>query len=194
MGDVQYRSNQNAAFRSVELNAKVEANGFIKTGPDSEVTINWNSGLSSEIKSNKTIDISNLYNEVHKKTKWVSQLKNQASSLALYNKKETSTGGAIRRSEVVISKQSELYWVMEPLESLEDAIALFDNRKYPEAITKLQKVIEQGPLKRDAEIAHSYLIMIYEDQNNATALRKQINLLKSDFPKSSLLEILPKDL
>jgi len=194
VGDVLYRPNQNAAWKAVDLNMTVEQGGMIKTGLDSTVEILWNSNLASTVVAGKTLFIRNLHDEVHQKQKWVSQVKDKSDMLSLQSKQRASTVAGIRRDEVEIKSQSELFWDMEPLQSLDEALELFEKRDFNLAIPKFHKVIEQGPLKKDAEIAHSYLILIYEEQKNLPAMKKQIGILREDFPRSAILDSLPKDL
>ena len=194
LGDVQYRSSQNSPWKAATINASVEPNSIIKTGLDSSVEILWNSSLSSTIGANKTTVMRTLYDETHQKQKWVTQIKGKANTMNLQAKQRATTVAGIRREEVVIKSQSELYWDMEPLQKIDDAIALYEAKKYPEAIALFQKIIDQGPLKKDAEIAHSYLIVIYQEQANIRAMKEQIETLKADFPNSEILESIPQDL
>jgi hypothetical protein len=56
-----------------------------------------------------------------------------------------------------------------------------------------EKIIEQAPLAKNAELAHACLIMIYDEQGNKTMMKKHIQQLKEDFPDSSTLDSLPPD-
>ncbi|PKN78499.1 MAG: hypothetical protein CVU48_08185 [Candidatus Cloacimonetes bacterium HGW-Cloacimonetes-1] len=194
LGDVQYRSNSNSPWKAAALNAEIEPNSVIKTGLDSSVEILWDTNLSSTVGPNKTVTMRNLYDETNQKQKWANQVKVKASTMNLKAKQRATTVAGIRREEVEIKSQSELYWDMEPLQNIDDAIILYESQKYPEAILKFRKVIEQGPLKKAAEIAHSFLILIYKDQANTTAMKAEITTLKADFPNSEILESIPQDL
>ncbi len=194
LGDVQYRSNPNAPWKTASLNAEVEPNSVIKTGLESSVEILWDTNLSSTVTANKTVSMRTLYDETNQKQKWANQVKGKASAMNLKAKQRATTVAGIRRDEVEIKSQSELYWDMEPLQNIDEAISLYESQKYTEAILKFQKVIEQGPLKKDAEIAHSFLILIYKEQANTTAMKAEIKTLKADFPNSEILESIPQDL
>lgn len=193
LGDVQYRSNQNSPWKTATLNGVIEPNSIIRTGLDSSVEILWSSNLSSSITAGKSVTLRDLYDEVHKKQQWVTQLKDKASNLSLQSKQRATTVAGIRRDEVEIKSQGDLFWDMDPLQNLDEAIALFESQNYTAAITALKKVIDQGPLKKDAELAHTYLILIYEEQKNPALMKKQIGILRADFPRSTMLDSLPKD-
>jgi tetratricopeptide (TPR) repeat protein len=194
LGDVQYRSNQNSPWKTAALNQAIEPGSILKTGLDSSVEILWSTNMSSNIGAGKSIVSKDLYDEVHKKQQWVKQLKDKASNLSLQSKQKATTVAGIRRDEVEIKSQSDLYWDMDPLQSLDEAIALFETKEFDSAIRAFDKVIDQGPLKKDAELAHTYLILIYEEQKNVNAMKKQIGVLRTDFPRSVMLDSLPKDL
>ncbi len=194
VGDVQYRKDQNSPWRTAEINQDIEPNSQIKTGLDSSAEVIWNSNVTTTISAGKTVSMKTLYDEANKKQKWVTQVKEKTENMSLPSKQKAATVAGIRRDEVEIKSQGELFWDMEPLQSLDEAIRNFETNELTIAIPKFKKVIEQGPLKKDAEIAHSYLIMIYEEQKNTSAMKLQIEALRSDFPKSQILEFIPKDI
>jgi Tfp pilus assembly protein PilF len=68
-----------------------------------------------------------------------------------------------------------------------------DIRDYTKAVEIFEKVIEQSPLDKDAELSHTCLIMIYDELGDKVNLQKHIKQLKEDFPDSSALDSLPPE-
>ncbi|MDD4309339.1 MAG: hypothetical protein PHO32_03085 [Candidatus Cloacimonetes bacterium] len=193
LGEVFYKETQSQIYKTAILNANVSEDGFIKTGLDASAEIEWNSGVTSTVKANTQISISKLLQQANSNPTWKNKMKESLNNLKLQNPRNASSVAGIRRDEAEVKKENSLLWFQDPLQSMEDAIALYEAKDFPKAITAFQKVINQGPLKKDAEHSHAYLIMIYDEQNDKVNQQKHIELLKSDFPDSALMENLPVD-
>jgi len=192
IGEVHYRKNQNAPWKSVTLNQEIELAGFIKTGPGSTAEILWNNNLSTTVTAKSQVAVKQLYDELNSQKKWVQQVKDKVSGLSLQNKQKTSTAAGIRREEAQLEIQTELYWDAVPLQDIQEAVDLFERREFNLAIPLFLLVIEQGPLAKEAELAHGYLILSYEELKNTAKRDEHIRILKTDFPQSSIIPSLPE--
>lgn len=191
LGEVHYRDNQNSPWKEAKINQLVDENGQLKTGPGSTAEILWNNNLSSTVAAKSTLTIKKLFEELSSQQKWVNQVKDKVSGMSLQKKQQPATVAGIRREEAQVEIQTELFWDAEPLVDITEAIALYEDSEFEPAIPLFLKVIEQGPLKKDAEIAHSYLILIYEEQKDTVNRNHHIRLLKTDFPTSVIIPSLP---
>ena len=164
VGEVYYQANINQPYKPVSINMALSDTGYLKTGLGSSVEVLWNNGTTSTVPANRVVSIKNLMNEAN-----------------------------TRRSEAQVQDKGLLYWHAEPLQDIDECIELFNSRQFARAIPLFNKVIEQSPLMKDAELAHAYLLIIYEELGDLQMLKKHIDTLKQDFPSSSLIESLPKD-
>jgi tetratricopeptide (TPR) repeat protein len=193
LGEVQMKDNQNLAYKTATMNAVVHQEGYVKTGPDASLEIKWTNGCVSKVDPNKQLSIAKLLEEANANPNWRNKLANKASGLKLQSKQSAKSVAGIRRDEVEVKKESSLFWYTETPLVIDDAIAFFDNKNYTSAIPIFEGVIEQGPLKRDAELAHTYLILIYDELGDKTKMKQHVETLKADFPESSTLDSLPPD-
>jgi hypothetical protein len=102
------------------------------------------------------MSIKSLYDLAHEKRGWTTQIKDKAKNMGLQQKNRAEVAG-IRRDEVELKSESELYWDADPMVSVFDVIALYEQHKLSEAIPLFKTVIEQGPLHKDAEMAIVFL-------------------------------------
>ncbi len=75
--------------------------------------------------------------------------------------------------------------------NVKDVLLLWIKLKIISLIEIFEKVIEQSPLDKDAELSHICLIMIYDELGDKVNLHKHIKQLKEDFPDSSVPDSLP---
>lgn len=190
MGKVMYKANTNTAYVPAEINQAISREGWLKTELDSEAEILWTDNTTSTVQANQQISINTLITQAHKSGSWSNNLQQKVSALSLQNKQKATSVAGVRRDEVELKAESELYWDMEPLESIDDAISLFQQEKYSNAAKAFQKVVEQAPLRKEAETSHGYLILCYEKLGDKKNLELQIQKLRADFPNSPLLESL----
>lgn len=193
LGDVQIKDNQNQAYRPAVLNGIVHQEGFVKTGPDASIEIKWTNGCVSKVSSNSQKSIAKLLEESNANPNWRNKLASKASNLKLQSKQSAKSVAGIRRDEVEVKKESSLFWYTETPLNLDTAQAFFDNKDYASAIPIFEGVINQGPLKKDAELSHSYLILIYDELGDKAKLKQHVDSLKADFPDSSTLDSLPPE-
>ena len=187
-GEVQYKQSQNSAYKTPVMNAKVQEEGFLKIGLDSSAEIKWTNGNVSKVDETGTFSICKLLKEANSKSNIRSKVMDKVNKLKLQNTRTASSVAGIRREEAELKQTTPLRWENEQTISIDDAIALYDSLKFAEAIPAFQSVINQAPLKNDAELAHAYLIMIYDEQNDIPNRQEHIERLKSDFPCSTILE------
>ncbi len=192
IGEVHYRENQNQSYKLTTLGISVHREGYLKTGPGSSVEVQWNNGSVSKVESNTQIAVSKLLADASVNANWNSKLKDRIKNLQSQKRSASSEAG-IRREEAEVKKESQLFWYQDTIYDLQAAIDYFSQSDYAKAIPIFEGVIQQGPLKRDAELAHAYLILIFEEQGNKVELKKHIELLKADFPNSSTLDSLPPE-
>jgi hypothetical protein len=191
LGEVYYRDSQNDPWQDAAINRSIDSGGYIKTGPGSSAEILWSSNLSTIVPAKANTSIQKLYDELSTQQKWVNKLKDKVEGLSLQKKRQTAGVAGVRRAEAAMEVASELYWEAEPLQDIAEPIALFDANDLEAAVPLFLKVIDQGPLRRDAELAHSYLIMIYEHRMDIIGRNHHIRLLKQDFPNSQIIPTLP---
>ena len=194
VGEVQYKTSLNLTYKPATLNMEVEPEGYIKTGPDSKAEIQWNNGIKSVINANTQINISKLQADALNNPNYRINLRDRINNLRVQNeKREANQVAGIRREEEEIIPESELFWYSEPKYKVKDALNYMDAKNYPQAIEIFEKVIEQSPLDKDAELSHTCLIMIYDELGDRVNLQKHIKQLKEDFPDSSALDSLPPE-
>ncbi|HPN40202.1 MAG TPA: hypothetical protein PKX36_01615 [Candidatus Cloacimonadota bacterium] len=191
LGDVQYKENQNAPWKKASLNQSVEATASFKTGVDSKVEIIFNSNQSFIIQAKNTIAVKKIQQDMQSQQKWTSQVREKASNMSLQNKQKNTSVAGIRREEAEI-KKSDLYWYIPPRQEIQEAIDLMDLKEFQQAIPKFELVIEQGPLKKEAEIARTMLIIIYDELKDKPRQKLHYDALKRDFPQSELLRSMPE--
>ena len=172
---------------------EVEPEGYIKTGPDSKAEIQWNNGIKSVINANTQINISKLQADALNNPNYRINLRDRINNLRVQNeKRDANQVAGIRKKEEEIIPESELFWYSEQY-NVKDALTFMDAKNYPQAIEIFEKVIEQSPLDKDAELSHICLIMIYDELGDKVNLHKHIKQLKEDFPDSSALDSLPPE-
>lgn len=188
IGEVHYKDAPGAPFVKASRNAPVSLNGEIRTAVDSSAEILWKSGGRTTIAAAKTVSIRSLYEEASTSANSVNKLKRQLSNLLSPKKTEQTNVAGIRRNEITLSKSSELYWSDEDRPDLQAAYELYEQEEFDKAIPLLEQLIEQGPLKKEAEISHALLIIIYHQLGNTDKMNQHESFLKADFPKSTLLQ------
>ncbi|PKN72243.1 MAG: hypothetical protein CVU50_08125 [Candidatus Cloacimonetes bacterium HGW-Cloacimonetes-3] len=193
LGEVQYRANQNQPYKFASLGLPISEDGFLKTGPDSSVEVQWSEGGTSTVPANRQVGVRKLLDEASSKQNWKNKLENKVGNLKLQNKRRASSTAGIRREEADVSRDSLLFWYIEELQEISEAISLYETKQYTKAIPLFEKVINQAPLKKDAELSHAYLILIYDSLGDVVKLKKHVTLLKQDFPESTTLDSLPTD-
>lgn len=193
LGDVQVKDTINQAYKPVVMNAIIHQEAYVKTGPDASLEIKWNNGTTYVVAANASVSISKLMAEANANPNWRSKMSSKVNNLKLQNKQSAKSVAGIRRDEVEVKKESTLFWYVDTNFVLEDAITLYDNKDYTTAIPIFEGVINQGPLKQDAELSHAYLIMIYEELGDKAKQKKHTELLKADFPDSTTLDSLPPE-
>lgn len=191
VGDVQYKEHQNAPWKKATLNQDVEPTASFKTGIDSKVEIIFSGNQSHTIEARMTLTIKKIQQDMQSQQKWTAQVREKASNMSLQNKQRNTNVAGIRREEADI-KKSDLYWYIPPRQDIQEALDLFDLKEYQKAIPKFELVIEQGPLKRDAEIARTMLILIYDELKDKPRQKSHYDALKRDFPQSELLRSMPE--
>ena len=193
VGEVQYKTSLNLTYKPATLNMEVEPEGYIKTGPDSKAEIQWNNGIKSVINANTQINISKLQADALNNPNYRINLRDRINNLRVQNeKRDANQVAGIRKKEEEIIPESELFWYSEQY-NVRDALTFMDAKNYPQAIEIFEKVIEQSPLDKDAELSHTCLIMIYDELGDKVNLQKHIKQLKEDFPDSSALDSLPPE-
>ena len=192
-GDVQYRTNQNQAYKPASINLPISEDGCLKTGPDSYVEIVWESGITSTVNASSQVGIRKLMEDASSKQNWMNKLETKVGNLKLQNKRRASGTAGIRRDEAEVTTDSLLFWVLDPQQDINEAIDLYEMKQYTKATPLFEKVVIQAPLKRDAELAHAYLILIYNAAGDKANMQKHINALMQDFPNSATLDCLPTD-
>ena len=193
VGEVQYKTSLNLTYKPATLDMEVEPEGYIKTGPDSKAEIQWNNGIKSVINANTQINISKLQADALNNPNYRINLRDRINNLRVQNeKRDANQVAGIRKKEEEIIPESELFWYSEQY-NVKDALTFMDAKNYPQAIEIFEKVIEQSPLDKDAELSHICLIMIYDEQGDKVNLQKHIKQLKEDFPDSSALDSLPPE-
>jgi len=193
VGEVQYKTSLNLTYKPATLNMEVEPEGYIKTGPDSKAEIQWNNGIKSVINANTQINISKLQADALNNPNYRINLRDRINNLRVQNeKRDANQVAGIRKKEEEIIPESELFWYSEQY-NVKDALTFMDAKNYPQAIEIFEKVIEQSPLDKDAELSHTCLIMIYDELGDKINLQKHIKQLKEDFPDSSALDSLPPE-
>ena len=163
VGEVQYKTSLNLTYKPATLNMEVEPEGYIKTGPDSKAEIQWNNGIKSVINANTQINISKLQADALNNPNYRINLRDRINNLRVQNeKRDANQVAGIRKKEEEIIPESELFWYSEQY-NVKDALTYMDAKNYPQAIEIFEKVIEQSPLDKDAELSHICLIMIYDE-------------------------------
>jgi len=192
-GEAWYRDNQNKAYVKTTLGSPVDSEGFIKTGLDSEVDIAWNNNMVSTIGANREANIGKLWEEEKAKPTFKNRLLENLHNLRLQSNRRATSEAGIRREEAVVEQDNSLFWSSEDTITLDDAIAMYDAGDTKKAIPAFMKVIEQGPLAKEAEMAHGYLILIYDEAGDKTKALQELSTLKEDFPASTILDKLPSE-
>lgn len=188
LGEAKYKYNNNAAFKHIGLNDEIFMEGILKTELDSEVGIQWTDNTTANLKGNQTILVRKLYDQTHKTTAWSKLLQDRLMLFSLQTKQVASSVAGIRRDEVEVKAENELYWDMEKPVRLDEAVELYQQQEFIEAIKLFLEIIEQAPLQKEAETARGYLILCYDKTNDHANRDLQIQKLKDDFPDSTLLE------
>lgn len=187
-GTVEYKDSPNSSFKNAALNMPVHRDGVVKTGLAARVEISFSNGSHISVEQNKSLSISKLYEEANASGSWSDKMKRQLNNLSLPKNREASSVAGIRRSEVELEKASDLYWEVEELAGIESALSLYEQKRFPEAISLFDQIVLQAPLSKEAELSHMVLALIYEEQGNATARSRHLSKLRSDFPNSRFLE------
>jgi hypothetical protein len=188
---VMYKANASSAYIRADLNQPIASEGWLKIDLDSEAEILWtDDNTTSLLTANQQISINALMTQIHQNSSWSNSLQKKIGALSLQNKQKAVTVAGVRRDEVEIKTESELYWDVEPLTSMDEAMASFQQGKYADAIKLFLAIVEQAPLRKDAETARGYLILCYDKTANKQGIALQIQKLKTDFPNSTLLESL----
>ena len=194
VGEIQYKASPNLTYKKATLNMEVHSEGFIKTGPDSKAEIQWANGNVSIINANTEIRISKLQAEASSNPNYRNKLWDRMNTSRVQsNKNQANNVAGIRREEVEVFPESQLYWYSEPKYKLEEAFTYFDAKDYQQAAELFEKIIEQAPLSKDAELSHTCLIIIYDQFGDSIKLKQHIKQLKEDFPDSSALDSLPPE-
>lgn len=188
IGDVRYKDAPGSPFVKISSNSPVTLNGELRTAPNSSAEILWKSGGRTTISAGRTVSIRSLHEEASKSLSWDAKLKRQISNLLSPKKTEQSTVAGIRRDEVKLNQATELYWSDVDGADLQEAYEYFENNEFEQAIPILEQVIEQGPLKKESEISHALLILIYDQLGDSAKRKQHEDFLKADFPKSTLLQ------
>ena len=191
LGTVEYRPNQNSTFVSATRNMSVSLDGFIRTDLGAKAEIIFTGGALGKVEANKVVGIRQLYEEASAAGAWSSKVKRQLKNLSLPSKKEASSVAGIRRSEAQVQKTSAYFWAMPEQALFEDAMAKYEAGKLSEAIPILERVIEQDPLSRDAELSHLLLGLIHDELRDPEQRDKHLGILRKDFPHSQFLDSLP---
>ena len=152
----------------------------------------WTNGSVSTVEANSQLAISKLLLDASTNANWKNKLWDKVNNLKTTNRSASAVAG-IRREEAEVKKESELFWFQETIYYLQDAVDLYDRNEYARAIPIFEGVIQQAPLKKDAELSHAYLIMIFDELGDKVKQKKHIELLKADFPNSSTLDSLPPE-
>lgn len=192
VGEVQYKEGLNLSYKNATMNTPVHREGYFKTGPGSSVEVQWTNGSVSTVEANSQLAISKLLLDASTNANWKNKLWDKVNNLKTTNRSASAVAG-IRREEAEVKKESELFWFQETIYYLQDAVDLYDRNEYARAIPIFEGVIQQAPLKKDAELSHAYLIMIYDELGDKVKQKKHIELLKADFPNSSTLDSLPPE-
>ncbi len=192
VGEVQYKESQNLNYKTTLLNALVHKEGYFKTGPGSSVEIQWNNGSVSVINASTQVAVSKVMADAANNANWKNKMWDKVNNLKTQNRSAGTVAG-IRRDEAEVKKESQLFWYQDALYDIQAGIDHYDKGEYTQAIPIFEGVIQQGPLKKDAEISRAYLIMIYDELGDKTKQKQQVDLLKADFPHSSMLESLPPE-
>lgn len=185
LGDVQYKEQPGSAFQKAKIDSPVSLSGEIFTGKGAAVEIMWKDGNVSKVDAEQSVSIRKLHEELSQEG-WADKLKRKLSAIITEKKPKESSVAGIRRDEVSINKASELYWSSEDSAEFDKAYKLFEEDKLDEAIELLEKVIEQDPLKDQADMSHALLILIYEQQGNSEKMQEHLEIWKKDFPNSKL--------
>ncbi|MEN6444442.1 MAG: hypothetical protein ABFC98_00155 [Candidatus Cloacimonas sp.] len=194
VGEVQYKASANLTYKKATLHSDVQPEGYIKTGPDSKAEIQWNNGSVSIIDANTEININKLETAALSNPDYKNKMWNRISALRVQSNQRTASNVAgIRREEAEFLPESQLFWFSEPHYKIEDALTYFDNKDYAKAADLFEKIVEQAPLSKDAELSHTCLILIYDQLGDGIKLKKHIQQLKEDFPDSSTLDSLPPE-
>lgn len=192
LGEAQYKDTQSKPFKPATLHMQVSSEGFIKTGPDATVEIQWTNGTVSIINANTQQSVSKLLAVANTNPNWKNKMWDRVNGLKLQNNRAESTAG-IRRDEAEVKKESQLYWFVDTPPNIEEAIAFFEAKDFTKAIPIFEEVITYSPLNNEAELSHAYLIMIFDETGDKINMKKHIELLKTDFPNSSTLDSLPPE-
>lgn len=189
IGKAFYKTNNSAKWQSLQLETAIDQNGYVQTQVDAELEILWNNGTRYRVKGESNTAVKDLFEKSKKSMNWQEKMEDKLAFLVATREKTKATNVAgIRKDEVSLDKSSELFWAVDPVYYLKDGIEQYDNQHYAEAITTFKKVIEQGPLRSDAEIAHAYLAICYNKLNGTADAREHLELLLKDFPGSGLVE------
>ena len=188
MGKIMYKATASSAYTKAVINQPITMEGWLKIDLDSEAEILWNDNTTSLLAANQQTSIKALMTQVRKNSSWSNSLQKKINALSLQTKQPAVTVAGVRREEVDIKAESELYWAVDTLIPLDDAINLFQAEKYSEAVKQFLEIVEQAPLRKDAETARGYLILCYDKLGDKQNLTFQIQKIKSDFPNSTLIE------
>jgi tetratricopeptide (TPR) repeat protein len=145
----------------------------------------WKDGNVSKVAAEQSVSIRKLHEELSQES-WADKLKRKLSAIMTEKKPKESSVAGIRRDEVSINKASELYWSSEDSAEFDKAYKLFEEDKLDEAIELLEKVIEQDPLKDQADMSHALLILIYEQQGNSEKMQEHLEIWSNNATKPAL--------
>lgn len=188
-GSVKYKESQNAAYRDATRNMLIHKDGILKLDLSSTAELIFNDLGNTEVTGRKELSIRDVYDQLKKPKSLVDRLKVSLKNVNTFSNERPKSEAGIRRDEQHLAKQELYYWEELELVKLADAIALFEQGNSDAAIQSFEKVIEQDPISRDAEIAHGYLIIIYsESPATAAKMQEHMSLLRRDFPRSEFLE------
>lgn len=193
LGEAKYKENVNSSWKDLELNAKIDASGIIKTGLDSEISITWTkSKIPQRILAERQATVQELLNQSMKSATWKEKLESKLTILVAEKKKKKDaiSVAGVRRAEVKLDSDNEvssdLYWKTEKKVSLEEALSAYEQKDFDTAVGRFYKIIEQSPLSKDAEMSRAHLVLYYSSINDTRRAKEQLQVLKADFPNSEL--------
>ena len=128
VGEVQYKASPNLSYRTATLNLEVEPEGIIKTGPDSKAEIRWNNNTVSSINANTQISISELQKKALSNPDYRNKMWDRITNLRVQNEQHNASDVAgVRREEVEVMPESQLFWDDEPEYNIQDALTYMDD-------------------------------------------------------------------
>lgn len=188
LGDAQYSKEGSNQWTKIKINEKIYSDYLVKLIDDAELEIKWSDGevtslTSPGIKKATEIRKGNASND------WLGKVKNQIKVI-VSNKKEAQAKGVagVRRDEVNISKQdTSLYWQGIEEADFYEGYNAFENNDTAKAVRILDLYTKQNPTNPNSELAYGCLILIYHQRNDQEKVKEYLDLLKVDFPNSSII-------